>query len=159
MLTDLRGKHGHTILFLKTNICSACMNVRLCRMISSPFFIDSFVPFFVDICIFSFIEIMIVISDFLQTLNPTTSGISSRAFIFIVLQEFWNYMEFNLLVIILHCMILQSSFWPALSWRNIARNFIMLNATEAVTSRCHIKRCSWKYCKIHRKTLVPEALF
>ena len=49
-----------------------------------------------DICIFSFIEIMTMISDFLRNLNPTISSLSSQAFTFILLQEFWNYMQFNL---------------------------------------------------------------
>ena len=65
----------------------------------SSFFIDSW-----DICVFSFIKIMITISHFLQNLNPATSSLSSRAFIFIVLQILWNYMEFNLLVTVLHYM-------------------------------------------------------
>ena len=32
-------------------------------------------------------------------------------------------------------------------------------SSEAVVQRCSVKRCSWKFYKIHRKTPVPESLF
>ena len=41
---------------------------------------------------------MTLISSFLQNLNPTTKSLERQNFIFIVLQELWNYMEFNLLM-------------------------------------------------------------
>ena len=59
-----------------------------------------------DICMISWIKIMIAISDFLQNLNRTTISLNSRAFVFILLQKFYNYMQFNLLVTILHYMTL-----------------------------------------------------
>ena len=31
--------------------------------------------------------------------------------------------------------------------------------TEAVTQRCSVKKVFLKFCKIHRKTPVPESLF
>ena len=40
-----------------------------------------------DICMFLFIKIMILISDFLQNSKLTAISLSSRVFIFIVLQE------------------------------------------------------------------------
>ena len=30
---------------------------------------------------------------------------------------------------------------------------------EAVVRRCSVKRCSWKFHKIYRKTPMPESLF
>ena len=53
----------------------------------------------IDLYIFSFIEIMIIISEFFQSSHPSFSSLSSRAFIFIVLQELQNYIQFNLLVL------------------------------------------------------------
>ena len=44
---------------------------------------------------YSFTEIMIVISGFLEILNPTASSLSSRTFISIILQELWNCMLFK----------------------------------------------------------------
>ena len=38
----------------------------------------------------------------LLNLNPTASSLKIQTFIFILLQEFWNYMQFDLLVTILY---------------------------------------------------------
>ena len=35
----------------------------------------------------------------------------------------------------------------------------VIECTEAVSQRCYVRRCSLKFRKIHRKTLVPESLF
>ena len=38
-------------------------------------------------------------------------------------------------------------------------DFVSQGSAEAVARGVLSKRCSWKFHKIHRKTLVPESLF
>ena len=49
---------------------------------------------------------MIVMSGFLQNLNPITSSLNSGPFIFIVSQELWNDIQLNLSVTFFHDMTL-----------------------------------------------------
>ena len=68
MLKDILGVlaiiavHTDTLLVLKTDLCNADMSSLPLRMIASPLFIGTK---FLVIIIFSFIEIMTVIFDFL----------------------------------------------------------------------------------------------
>ena len=67
------------------------MSIHPCGIMAYLLFFD-----FLDISIFSITEIMKLLSPFLQNLNLTTSCLSSQAFIFIILWELWNYVQFNL---------------------------------------------------------------
>ena len=104
MLTDLWGDiaivpvHGHTILIFKTDICNACLNIHPREIMASSLSIGCRFIRYLYIIIYWDYDIDIC---FFANLNPTTSGLSIRAFIFILLQEFWNYKQYNLLVTIL----------------------------------------------------------
>ena len=63
--------HGHIILILKSDICSAYMSIHTHKRWHLQFLLPIDL---LEICMFSFIEIMIVTSDFIQSLNPTTSS-------------------------------------------------------------------------------------
>ena len=65
---------------------------------------------------------MMLISNFLQSLNSTTRSLVTRAFIFILKLEFWNHWQFKLLVTILHCMAIL----PTLTLSTV-RSINMLN--------------------------------
>ena len=60
------------------------MSIHSHGIMASLLFIGSY---FIRYFIFSFILIMIVISDFLQNFNPTTSSLSNLAFIEAVTQR------------------------------------------------------------------------
>ena len=72
------------------------------------------------ICIYSFLGIMIVISDFLQNLNPLTRSGSSWDVILYYYLAFLYYYDESL-IIVLPCFNLN------LIWISIARTFIMLD--------------------------------
>lgn len=99
ILTDLledlgiRAIHGHSILNFKNGcICSSYFCIHPRNMIVISLFIGGW---FIDICIFSFVEIMIAVSEFLQNLYLTTNSLSGRASIFIVFQELRKWMQLN----------------------------------------------------------------
>ena len=120
--------HCHTILTLKADRCNAYMN-HLCRMMASSLFIGSwfvrclyiFIHWNDDLWTWTCLGDCFF-SDFLQNLSQTPSRHTtsydivrrlidvettscvycrSGAIIFIVLQDLWNYIQFNLLVAIL----------------------------------------------------------
>ena len=83
-------------------------------MMLSSFFIDTwfiyiFFDLFTYVYVLSFIEIVMLISDFIQHLNSNTSSLSllsGQAFVLILLQELWSYIHFKLFMAILHYMTL-----------------------------------------------------
>ena len=42
-------------------------------------------------------------------------------------------------------------------WTGLSSDWGSLEMSEAVSRRCTVKWCSWKFCEIHKKTPVPES--
>ena len=126
MLTDLLrvlaivSMHGHIILLVKADICNAYINIlSLAGWWDLHFLLTLDL---LDICIFSFIEITMPISDFIQDLNSTNSCLSGKAFFFVTvvlkLYVHWAVDDYlllnNSIIIVFTCFYLKKFSWKLL---------------------------------------------
>ena len=100
---NVTAMQSHAILILKADICKAYMSIHPHRTTTSSLFKQAwFIRCFVGywVCDTNMTYYIIF-----QNPNPSTRSLRRWAFIFIVLLEVWNYIQFNMFVTILlyHC--------------------------------------------------------
>lgn len=95
---DVVAIHGHKNLILEINTCNTYMSIQPHKMMISSVSIDAwYIKYFY---VLQAIECMILKSDILQRLNPTTKSLGDEVL------ELWNYTQSNFLVTLLHWMAL-----------------------------------------------------